>query len=89
MDSKESSTATEVPEVKDVNEVVLADLESRYSNVICPLHGERPKFEVAPDGSVVERFCCETLLGIVRELQGVATLPDGTTPPAAAGGTSS
>jgi hypothetical protein len=33
------------------------------------VHGEAPKFEVAPDGSVIERMCCATLLEIIRELQ--------------------
>jgi hypothetical protein len=89
MDTRERHEAAEVPDVNDVDDVVLRDLESRYTNVLCPLHGQQPKFEVGPDGSVVERFCCETLLGIVRELQGVTSLPDGTTPPAAAGQTGS
>lgn len=60
---------TAVPDVTNVDEVVLRDLESKYSSVACPVHGEAPKFEVAPDGSVIERMCCATLLEIIRELQ--------------------
>jgi hypothetical protein len=56
-------------EVSEVDESVLRDLESRYAEVACPVHGEPPSFELAPDGSVVERFCCPALLSIVRELQ--------------------
>ncbi len=58
-----------VPEITEVDESVLRDLQSKYSGVACPVHGTAPEFEVAPDGSVVERFCCESLLRIVRELQ--------------------
>ncbi|MDC0680854.1 hypothetical protein [Sorangium atrum] len=56
-------------EVREVDESVLKDLESRYADVACPVHGDPPSFELAPDGSVVERFCCPALLSIVRELQ--------------------
>ncbi|WP_437590942.1 hypothetical protein [Sorangium sp. So ce1000] len=56
-------------EVREVDESILKDLESRYADVACPVHGEPPTFELAPDGSVVERFCCPALLSIVRELQ--------------------
>ncbi|WP_437761556.1 hypothetical protein WMF27_04110 [Sorangium sp. So ce281] len=56
-------------EVREVDESVLKDLESRYADVACPVHGEPPSFELAPDGSVVERICCPALLSIVRELQ--------------------
>jgi len=58
-----------VPDVTNVDEVVLRDLESKFSSVACPVHGEAPKFEVAPDGSVIERMCCDTLHAIIRELQ--------------------
>jgi hypothetical protein len=57
---------TDVIEV-DVN--VLRDLESKYATVACPVHNSPPSFDVAPDGSVVERMCCEVLLRIFRELQ--------------------
>jgi hypothetical protein len=56
-------------EVRDIDEGVLADLESKFADVRCPVHGGPPAFDVAPDGSVVEHMCCETLLSIVRELQ--------------------
>jgi hypothetical protein len=58
-----------VPSVTEVDEGVLRDLESKYIDVRCPVHDEPPKFEVGPDGAVVERFCCETLLSVFRELQ--------------------
>ncbi|WP_437279798.1 hypothetical protein WME90_04360 [Sorangium sp. So ce375] len=67
---KEGAAANgEVREVREVDESVLKDLESRYADVACPVHGDPPSFELAPDGSVVERFCCPALLSIVRELQ--------------------
>lgn len=56
-------------EVRDIDEGVLTDLESTFADVRCPVHGSPPAFDVAPDGSVVEHMCCETLLSIVRELQ--------------------
>jgi hypothetical protein len=72
-DDKELSTSQtgglEVRDVRDVDESVLKDLESKYIDVACPVHGTPPTFEVGPDGSVVEAFCCEALLAIVRELQ--------------------
>ncbi|HZF55166.1 MAG TPA: hypothetical protein VE093_41225 [Polyangiaceae bacterium] len=58
-----------VPEVTHVDDVVLRDLESKYSTVSCPVHNVPPTFEVAADGSVVERMCCEALSQIIRELQ--------------------
>jgi hypothetical protein len=67
--TKGETARPEVPEVKDVDAGVLRDLESRYSGVACPVHGGPPEFAVASDGSVVERFCCESLLRIIRELQ--------------------
>jgi hypothetical protein len=57
------------PEIQHVDPIVLRDLESKYSNVACPVHGGPPKFDVAADGSIVETICCEALLKIVRELQ--------------------
>jgi len=71
MDTPQDTRATplEPDDVTEVDDSVLKDLESRYTNVICPVHGTPPSFELAPDRSVVERICCETLLHIVRELQ--------------------
>jgi hypothetical protein len=57
------------PEIHHVDPIVLRDLESKYSNVRCPVHGVGPKFDVAADGSVIETMCCDVLLKIVRELQ--------------------
>ncbi|WP_437735066.1 hypothetical protein [Sorangium sp. So ce1335] len=65
----EEALATGDIEVREVDESVLKDLESKYADVACPIHGGPPSFELAPDGSVVERFCCAALLSIVRELQ--------------------
>lgn len=59
----------DVPEITEVDEVVLRDLESKYAGVMCPVHNVPPRFEVAPDGSVIESICCEALLSIFRELQ--------------------
>ncbi len=56
-------------EVTEVDEQVLRDLESKYTDVICPVHGAPPKFEVDAKGGVVEAFCCDALLQIFRELQ--------------------
>jgi hypothetical protein len=66
MQPDESAAA---PSVTEVDDSVLRDLESKYSTVRCPVHDEPPRFEVGPDGAVVERLCCETLLSIFRELQ--------------------
>ncbi|WP_437597050.1 hypothetical protein [Sorangium sp. So ce590] len=66
---KEGATATADVEVREVDDSVLKDLESKYAEVACPMHGGPPSFELASDGSVVERFCCPALLSIVRELQ--------------------
>jgi hypothetical protein len=49
--------------------VARRDLASKYAGVQCPVHGTPPEFEVAPDGSVTERFCCEALVQIIRELE--------------------
>lgn len=62
-------TATDDITVREVDESVLMDLESKVADVACPVHGGPPDFDLGPDGTVVERFCCETLLTIVRELQ--------------------
>jgi hypothetical protein len=59
-----------VPNVTEIDDVVLRDLESKFRDVLCPVHGSPPKFEIAPDGSVIEALCCESLLQIMRELQG-------------------
>jgi hypothetical protein len=56
-------------EVTAVDDGVLRDLESKYANVICPVHGVPPKFEVDAQGGVVESFCCDALLQIFRELE--------------------
>lgn len=66
MESDMNALALEVTEVDDG---ILRDLASQYADVSCPIHNEPPRFEVDEDGIVVERFCCETLLQIVRELQ--------------------
>lgn len=58
-----------MPEVIEVDESVLKDLESKFSGVACPVHGTAPSFEVGEDGSVVEHMCCEALRSIIRELQ--------------------
>ncbi|WP_437308041.1 hypothetical protein [Sorangium sp. So ce388] len=66
---KEEALRTGDVEVREVDESILKDLESKYADVACPIHGGPPTFELASDGSVVERFCCPALLSIVRELQ--------------------
>lgn len=63
------ATNDEAPAVTNVDDIVLRDLESKFSNVLCPVHGTPPRFEVAADGSVVEFMCCEALREIIRELQ--------------------
>jgi hypothetical protein len=55
--------------ITQVDESVLRDMESKYASTACPIHGNPASFEVGPDGAVVERFCCDALLRIVRELQ--------------------
>ncbi|MCC6555605.1 MAG: hypothetical protein IT372_21800 [Polyangiaceae bacterium] len=57
------------PDITEIDDNVLKDLESKYSGVACPVHGTPPSFEVGEDGAVVERICCEALLQILRELQ--------------------
>ena len=74
MQPDESAAA---PSVTEVDDSVLRDMESRYADVRCPVHDEPPKFEVGPDGAVVERLCCETLLRIFRELQAGETPEQG------------
>jgi hypothetical protein len=58
-----------VPDVKEIDDRVLRDLESKYASTRCPVHDTPPKFEVDAKGGVVETFCCDALLQIVRELQ--------------------
>lgn len=58
-----------VPEVKEIDDRILRDLESKFANTQCPVHGSPPKFEIDEKGGVVETFCCDALLQIVRELQ--------------------
>lgn len=69
MESDPNDPITDPNDITDVDVNVLRDLESKYSTVACPVHNTPPSFEVAPDGSVVERLCCEVLLRIFRELQ--------------------
>jgi hypothetical protein len=61
--------APEAREVTEVDEAILRDLQSKYVDVICPIHGVPPKFEVDAKGGVVEAFCCDALLQIFRELK--------------------
>lgn len=56
------------PEITEVDEEVLRDLQSKHANVVCPVHGVPPGFEVDGRGGVVETFCCDALLQIFREL---------------------
>lgn len=56
-------------EVTEVDDNILRDLESKYADVLCPVHGVPPKFEVDAKGGVVETFCCDALLQIFRELE--------------------
>lgn len=49
--------------------VARRDLASKYAGVQCPVHGTPPEFDVQADGSVTERFCCEALVQIIRELE--------------------
>ena len=55
-------------EITEVNDSILHDLGSKYADVLCPVHGVPPKFEVDGKGGVVESFCCDALLQIFREL---------------------
>ena len=57
-----------VREITEVDANILHDLESKYADVSCPVHGGPPKFEVDEKGGVVEAFCCDALLQIFREL---------------------
>jgi hypothetical protein len=56
-------------EVHEVTAQILRDLGSKYADVVCPVHGVAPKFEVDAKGGVVETFCCDALLQIFRELE--------------------
>jgi len=55
-------------EVTEVAPQILQDLHSKYADVMCPVHGEHPRFEVDEKGGVVESFCCDALMQIFREL---------------------
>lgn len=55
-------------EVTEVNEQILRDLQAKHADVICPVHGERPRFDIDEKGGVVESFCCDALLQIFREV---------------------
>jgi hypothetical protein len=45
------------------------DMASKYADLRCPVHNVPPQFELAEDGSVIERLCCEALAQIFHELQ--------------------
>ena len=61
---------SEPVEVKGVtNDDIRGDLGSRYADVLCPVHGVPPKFEVDAAGVATEGFCCEMLGQIFRELR--------------------
>jgi hypothetical protein len=64
-----SDTDREAGEVTEVDDRILRDLESKHADVICPVHGVPPKFELDAKGGVVETFCCDALLQIFRELE--------------------
>jgi hypothetical protein len=49
---------------------ILEDVRSRYADVLCPVHGVPPQFDVDEKGGVIEAFCCETLGQIFGELRG-------------------
>jgi hypothetical protein len=82
--------ASKDPEIADVDDSILRDLESKYATMRCPVHDVPPEFEVAPDGAVIERFCCEALSQIFRELQATeaagAAIAEDDTEPVAEGG---
>ena len=59
--------ATGTVDVTEVDEQVLQDLASKYTDVKCPIHGTPPRFELE-GGAVREWFCCDALLRIMREL---------------------
>jgi phage/plasmid primase-like uncharacterized protein len=63
-----SDKAPSAPEVTEVAPQILRDLQSKHADVICPVHGERPRFDIDEQGGVVESFCCDALLQIFREL---------------------
>ena len=63
-----SDKAESAPEVTEVSNQILRDLEAKHEGLVCPVHGERPRFEVDGEGGVVESFCCDVLLQIFREL---------------------
>jgi hypothetical protein len=69
MDSEASEPTSEAPEAPELDEQILRDLESKYAGVLCPVHGVPPSFDVDAKGSMIERFCCESLMQIFRELQ--------------------
>lgn len=62
---------------RDEESAILRARRERLRDVICPIHGERPKIELADDGSVSERYCCDGLLQIVWELEGKDPNPPG------------
>jgi hypothetical protein len=80
MESEESDPTTEAPDAPELDDQIIGDLESKYAGVLCPVHGVPPSFDVDEKGSMIERFCCEGLMQIFRELQetdpGDAAEPD-------------
>jgi hypothetical protein len=45
------------------------DMASKYADIRCPVHDVPPQFEIAEDGTVTERLCCEALAQIFHQLQ--------------------
>ncbi|MFO0757252.1 MAG: hypothetical protein U0359_12225 [Byssovorax sp.] len=63
-----SDEAPPVPDAPELDQQILLDLRSRYANFRCPIHDEAPVFNVDMKGSLIESFCCETLMRMFREL---------------------
>lgn len=59
----------DITEQSEMAERIELDMFSRYADIRCPVHNVAPEFEVGPQGDVIERFCCEALTQIFRELQ--------------------
>ena len=60
----------EAPDAPELDDAILHDLTSKHASTLCPVHGVPPSFDVDEKGSMIERFCCEGLMQIFRELQG-------------------
>ena len=82
MASERTEASPEAPDAPELDDQILRDLESKYAGVLCPVHGVPPSFDVDEKGSMIERFCCESLMQIFRELQ--ETDPGEEPPPAQA-----